>query len=48
MPVTPRFLLAQTEEEVTVVIKVPHIRVSAAETHVEVRLVQQEKAARAH
>jgi hypothetical protein len=38
MPVTPRFQLAQTDEYVLVTIRVPHIRVSAAETHVEVSL----------
>jgi hypothetical protein len=39
MPVIPRFQLAQTDEYVLVTIRVPHIRVSAAETHVEVNFV---------
>ncbi|KAG5182518.1 SHQ1 protein-domain-containing protein [Tribonema minus] len=35
MPVTPRFSVEQTDDFVCVTIRVPHIRVSAAETHVE-------------
>lgn len=35
MPATPRFTVSQTEFAVLVCIKVPHIRVGGAETHVD-------------
>lgn len=35
MPVTPRFKVSQTDEAVVVCIKVPHVRVGNAETHVD-------------
>ncbi|CAN0308000.1 unnamed protein product, partial [Ectocarpus sp. 6 AP-2014] len=35
MPATPRFKVSQTELSVVVCIKVPHIRVGSAETHVD-------------
>lgn len=35
MPATPRFKVSQTDLDVLVVIKVPHVRVGGAETHVD-------------
>lgn len=35
MPATPRFKVSQTDLAVVVCIKVPHIRVGSAETHVD-------------
>lgn len=35
MPATPRFKVSQTDVDVVVVIKVPHVRVGGAETHVD-------------
>ena len=37
MPATPRFKVSQTDNAVIVSIKVPHVRVSSAETHVDGR-----------
>lgn len=35
MPATPRFSVSQTHDAVVVCIKVPHVRVGNAETHVD-------------
>ncbi|CAN0330914.1 unnamed protein product, partial [Laminaria digitata] len=37
MPATPRFKVSQTDDAVVVIIKVPHVRVGSAETHVDGR-----------
>lgn len=37
MPATPRFSVSQTHDAVVVCIKVPHVRVGNAETHVDGR-----------
>ena len=37
MPATPRFKVSQTGDAVIVSIKVPHVRVGSAETHVDGR-----------
>lgn len=37
MPAIPRFKVSQTDDAVIVSIKVPHVRVGSAETHVDGR-----------
>lgn len=37
MPATPRFSLSQTDEVIIICIKVPHVRVGNAETHMDGR-----------